>query len=75
MEAGTGEAMAQELGLGEGKLSFAQANRQAMDTAQLQDVSVMLNMRSRGYHQCKQNSKVNYLVSDPSSVGRCYRRF
>ena len=45
MEDGTGEAMAKELGLGDCKLTFAQANRQAMDMAQLQDISEMLNMR------------------------------
>ena len=44
MEAGTGEVRAQELGLGDGKLTLAQANHQAMGTA-LQDVSEMLNMR------------------------------
>ena len=44
MEARTGEAMSQELGLGNSKLTFAQANCQAMDRAQLQDVSEMLNM-------------------------------
>ena len=38
MDAGTGEAMAIELGLRNGKLTFSQANRQAMGTAQLQDV-------------------------------------
>ena len=46
VETGTGEAMAQELGLGDGELTFAQANCQAMDTAQLQVVLEMLNMRS-----------------------------
>ena len=45
MEAGTGEGMAQELGLPNRKLTFAQVNRQAMNTAQLQVVSEMLNMR------------------------------
>ena len=45
VETGTGEAMAKELGLGDCKLTFAQANRQTMDTAQLQDVSEMMNMR------------------------------
>ena len=45
MEDGTGEAMAKELGLRDCKLSFAQANCQAMGTAQFQDVSEMLNMR------------------------------
>ena len=39
----TGGVMAQELSLGDGKLTFAQANCQAIDTAQLQDVSEMLN--------------------------------
>ena len=46
VKTGTGEVMAEEICLGNGKLSFAQANCQAMDTAQLQDVSEMLNMRS-----------------------------
>ena len=46
MEAETGEAMAQELSLRDGKLTFAQADHQAMGAAQLQDVSEMLNMRS-----------------------------
>ena len=36
--------MAQELGLGDGKLTLAQAY---LDLAQLQDVSEMLNMRSK----------------------------
>ena len=36
---------AQELRHRHGKLALAQANRQAMDTAQLQDVTEMLNMR------------------------------
>ena len=44
-EAGTGEAMTQELGLGNSELTFAQANCQAVDSAQLQDFSEMLNMR------------------------------
>ena len=44
METRTGEAMAEELGLGDGKLTFAQANCQAMDMAQLQDISEVLNM-------------------------------
>ena len=35
MEAGTGEVMAQGLSLRDGKLTLAQANRQAMGTAQL----------------------------------------
>ena len=39
------KAMAKELGLGDSELTFAQANCQAMDMAQLQDVSEMLNMR------------------------------
>ena len=46
MEVGTGEAMAQELGLCDSKLTFAQANCLALDMVQLQDVSEMLNMRS-----------------------------
>ena len=45
IEAGTGEALAQELGLGDGELTLAQANCQAMGSAQLQDVSEMLNKR------------------------------
>ena len=45
METGTGEAVAEELGFGNCKLALAQANHQAMDSAQLQDVSEMLNMR------------------------------
>ena len=46
VETGTGEGMTQELSLGDGELTLAQANPQAMDTAQLQDVSEVLNMRS-----------------------------
>ena len=46
METGTGEAVAQELSLGNCKLTFVQANCQAMDPAQLQDVVEMMNMRS-----------------------------
>ena len=46
VKTGTGEARAEEFGLGDDKLTFAQANLQAVDTAQLQDVSEMLNMRS-----------------------------
>ena len=46
MEAGTGEVMAQELSLRDGELTLAQANCQAMDSAQLQEVAEMLNMRS-----------------------------
>ena len=45
MEAGTGEAMTKELSLWNSKLTLAQANREAMDAAQLQDVSEMLNIR------------------------------
>ena len=45
MEARAGEAMTQELSLRGGKLTFAQANCQAMGMAQLQDVSEMLNIR------------------------------
>ena len=44
-EAGTSEVMTQELGLRNPKLTFAQANCQAIDSAQLQNVSKMLNMR------------------------------
>ena len=40
----TGEMMAQELSLGDSKLTFAQANHQAMGTAQLQDILEVLNM-------------------------------
>ena len=46
MQAGTGEVVAKELGLRHGELTLVQANRQALDEAQLQDVSEMLNMRS-----------------------------
>ena len=45
MEARTGDMMAQELGLQDGKLTLAQAYHQAMGAAQLQDVSELLNMR------------------------------
>ena len=45
VKAGTGESVSQELGLRHCKLPFAQANRQVMGTAQLQDVMEMLNMR------------------------------
>ena len=38
MEARAGEAMTQELSIGDSKLTFAQANRQAMGMAQLQDI-------------------------------------
>ena len=44
-EARTGETMTQELGFGNPELTFTQANLQAMDSAQLQEVSEMLNMR------------------------------
>ena len=44
MEARTGEVIAQELSFGHSKLTFAQVNHQAMDSAQLQDVSEILNM-------------------------------
>ena len=47
MKAGTGESVAQELSLGDGELTFDQANRQAMGSTQLQDVLEMLNMRRR----------------------------
>ena len=46
MEAGTGEAIAEELSLGDSKLTLAWANHQAMDTAQLQEILEMLNMRN-----------------------------
>ena len=45
MKAGTGESVSKELCLRHGKLALAQANRQAMGVAQLQDVREMLNMR------------------------------
>ena len=45
MEARSGEAMTQELGLWDSKLTLAQADCQAMGMAQLQDVSEMLNIR------------------------------
>ena len=45
MEAGAVEAMAKELGLWDIKLTLPQANSQAMATAQLQDISEILNMR------------------------------
>ena len=45
MQARTGKAVAKELGLRHGELTLAQANCQAMGTAQLQDVTEMLNMR------------------------------
>ena len=45
VKAGTGESVSQELGFRHGELAFAQANRQAMGAAQLQDVMEMLNMR------------------------------
>ena len=41
---GAGEMMSQEIGLVDGKLTFSQANRQAMSMAQIQDVSEVLNM-------------------------------
>ena len=47
VEAGTGEAMTKELSLRNSKLTFAQANCQAMGTAELQDVSEILNMRGK----------------------------
>ena len=43
-ETGTGEMAYQELSLGHSKFTFAQANRQAMGTAQVQDISEILNM-------------------------------
>ena len=45
MDARTGEATAQKLGLGDGEFTLVQANCQAMDPAHFQDVSEMLNMR------------------------------
>ena len=45
METGTGETVSKELSLGNCKLTLAQANRQAMDSAQLQNVAEMLNIR------------------------------
>ena len=45
VEAGAGETVSQELGFRYGKLTLAQAYRQAMGAAQLQDVPEMLNMR------------------------------
>ena len=57
MEAGTGEAMAKEIGLRDSKLTFAQANHQAMGTAQLQDFSEMLNMR--GYVRAEDKNIIN----------------
>ena len=45
MKASTEESVSKELGLRHGKLTLAQANRQAMGAAQLQDVMEMLNMR------------------------------
>ena len=44
VETGAGEMMSNELGLGDSELTFAQADRQAMGTAQLQDISEILNM-------------------------------
>ena len=46
METRTGEVVAKELSFRNCKLAFAQANRQAMDPAQLQDISERLNMGS-----------------------------
>ena len=45
MEARTGEGMAKKISLWDSKLTFSQANCQVVGTAQLQDVSEMLNMR------------------------------
>ena len=45
VEDAAGEAMTQELGLRDNKLTLAGANCQAMGTAQLQEISEMLNMR------------------------------
>ena len=45
VKAGAGETVSQELGFRYGKLTLAQAYRQAMGAAQLQDVTEMLNMR------------------------------
>ena len=44
-EAGTVEAMSQELCFGKPELTFVQINCQAMDSAQPTDVLEMLNMR------------------------------
>ena len=44
LEAGTGEVMAKELILKNNKLTLAQANCQAVGSAQLQDISEMLNI-------------------------------
>ena len=43
-EAGAGEMVSQELSLRYSKFTFAQANRQAVNSAQVQDISEILNM-------------------------------
>ena len=45
MAAGSGEAMTQELSLGNPELTFAQANHQAMGEAQFQNFLEVLDMR------------------------------
>ena len=44
-ETGAEEMVAQELSLGDSKLTFAQANHQAVDVAQLPDIYEAMNMR------------------------------
>ena len=44
VETGVGEMVSQELSLGHSKFTFAQANRQAMSSAQVQDILEILNM-------------------------------
>ena len=43
-ETGAGEIVSQDLSLGDGKLTFAQANCQAIGLAQLQDILEVLNI-------------------------------
>ena len=43
-ETGAGEMLSQELSLRHGKFTCAQANCQAMTSAQVQDISKILNM-------------------------------
>ena len=43
-KSGAGEMMSQELSFSHSKLTFAQANSQAMSLAQVQDISEVLNM-------------------------------
>ena len=52
MQTRTGEAGAEDLGLGNGKLALAQANGQAMDSAQLQDISKMLGFGPSSSGRC-----------------------